>query len=456
MRKLVEFQILDSNAIYYGINLFDLMTNAGEVIADYIRNNHSKSEGIVFVCGSGNNGGDGFVASKLLSDEGFDITVLSTLPPKTSTAKKAFEQLKRDTENISNLDDYIPNAKLVVDCLLGSGIRGVPRPPFDKYIKQINKFENILSIDLPSGFGTEITVFPNCTLTFHDKKLGMDNNKCGEIFVKDIGFTKNMDELTGPGELLLFPKFDGNKHKGQNGKVAVIGGGPYSGAPALSALGAYRSGVDLVHVFVPESSYKQVSTFAPELIVHKLLGDIITKENIKSFFEEEFDSIIIGPGMGKDKVSLKAVQLILEKCTNVVIDADAISNYDFHDKNIIITPHKGELTRLGIQGKREDLMSFANDNNVTILFKGEIDLITDGHFFKKNKTGHPRMAVGGSGDVLAGVCGAFMAKGLTPFESARLAAYSLGKAGEKCHEEIGAGFLPTDLALALSKILLDN
>ena len=101
-------------------------------------------------------------------------------------------------------------------------------------------------------------------------------------------------------------------------------------------------------------------------------------------------------------------------------------------------------------------MSYANMNNLTLLFKGEIDLITDGRFFKKNMTGHPRMAVGGSGDVLAGVCGAFMAKGLTPFESARLAAYSLGKAGEKCNEEIGPGFLPTDLALSLSKILLKN
>ena len=76
MRKLVEFQILDSNATYYGMNLFDLMTNAGEVIADYIRNNHSKSEEIVFVCGSGNNGGDGYVASKLLSDEGFDLSLI--------------------------------------------------------------------------------------------------------------------------------------------------------------------------------------------------------------------------------------------------------------------------------------------------------------------------------------------------------------------------------------------
>jgi len=456
MRKLVEFQILDSNAVYYGKNLFDIMTNAGKVIADYIRNNYSKSEKIVFVCGSGNNGGDGYVASKFLSEEGFDIIILPALSPKTILAKKAFEQFKKDTENISNLNNYIYSAKLVVDCLLGSGIQGVPRPPFDKYIKQMNKFENILSIDVPSGFGTEITVLPNITLTFHDKKLGMDKNNCGKILIKDIGFTKDMDELTGPGELLLFPKFEGNRHKGQNGKVAVIGGGPYSGAPALSALGAYRSSVDLVHVFVPEVSYEQVSSFAPELIVHKLSGDIISKENIISFFEDEFDSVVIGPGMGKDKVSLEAVQLIIEKCNNVVIDADAIFTYNFHNKNIIITPHKGELARLGIQSKREDLMSFANDNNVTILFKGEIDLITDGDFFKKNKTGHPRMAVGGSGDVLAGVCGAFMAKGLTPYESARLAAYSLGIAGEKCHKEIGAGFLPTDLALSLSKVLLND
>ena len=456
MRKLVEFQILDSNAVYYGINLFDLMTNAGNVIADYIRNNYSKSEKIVFVCGSGNNGGDGYVASKILSEEGFDILVLSARSPKTNPANRAFEQFKRGTENISNLNDYISGTRLVVDCLLGSGIQGVPRRPFDKYIKQMNKFENILSIDVPSGFGTEITVFPNNTITFHDKKLGMNKDNCGKILIKDIGFTKDMDELTGPGELLLFPKFEGNRHKGQNGKVAVIGGGPYSGAPALSALGAYRSGVDLVHVFVPESSYEQVSSFAPELIVHKLLGDIISKENIISFFEEEFDSVIIGPGMGKDKVSFEAVQLIIEKCNNVVIDADAIFTYDFHDKNIIITPHKGELERLGIQDKRGYLMLFANDNNLTILFKGEIDQITDGTFFKKNKTGHPRMAVGGSGDVLAGVCGAVMAKGLTPFESARLAAYSLGIAGEKCHKEIGAGFLPTDLALSLSKVLLND
>lgn len=456
MRKLIEFQILDSNAVFYGLNLFELMTNAGKIIADYIRNNYSKSERIVFICGSGNNGGDGYVAAKILCEEGFEVIVLPAAPPKTDIARKAFEQFGNDTVNISNLNDYVSSTGLVIDCLLGSGIRGVPRSPYDKYIQQINKFENILSIDIPSGFGTDISVIPNHTLTFHDEKMGMNKKNCGEILVKDIGFPKDIDELTGPGELLLFPEFERNKHKGQNGKVAVIGGGQYSGAPALSALGAYRSGVDLVHVFVPESSYEQVSTFAPELIVHKLFGDTISTENIDSLFEDEFDSIVIGPGMGKDEASLEAVQLIIEKCDNLVIDADAISIHDFHDKNIILTPHKGELVRLGVQAQRNDLKLFAKMNNLTLLFKGEIDLITDGHFFKKNMTGHPRMAVGGSGDVLAGVCGAFMAKGLTSFESARLAAYSLGKAGEKCHDEIGAGFLPTDLALSLSKILLNN
>jgi len=160
--------------------------------------------------------------------------------------------------------------------------------------------------------------------------------------------------------------------------------------------------------------------------------------------------------MGKNIESLKTVQLVIEKCDNIVIDADAISNYDFHNKNIILTPHKGELSRLGIPSQQDNLMEFANENNVTLLLKGEIDVITDGHFFKNNSSGHPRMAVGGSGDVLAGICGAFMAKGLTTFESARLAAYSLGKAGEMCYNDVGSGFLPTDLVLSLSKVLQGN
>ena len=456
MRKVIEFQILDTNAIHYGVNLSDLMDNAGAGISDYIISNFDLGNSVSFVCGPGNNGGDGYVASNILIKEGYDVRIFTVSKPNTSILKKKYDLISGSVREIDELFDLEDKTNIVVDCLLGSGIKGSPRPPYDKYIDFINTFETIISIDIPSGLGTEYSVNPDVTITFHDYKIGMDENNSGIIILHDVGFPKDLDETTGPGELLLYPDFNPEKHKGQNGKVAVVGGGVYSGAPALSALGCYRAGADLVHVFVPESSFKQVSTFTPELLVHKLSGEIVTKMNLDILFEQNFDSVVVGPGMGKDSLSLEAVKAVIENCDNIVIDADAISKYDFRNKNIVLTPHKGELPRLGISTSKKDLIEFSSKNNVTLLLKGQTDVITDGYFIKNNTTGHPRMAVGGSGDVLAGICGAFMAKGLTPFESARLASYSIGKAGEECYNSIGSGFLPTDLALFVSKILKKN
>jgi len=456
MRKLVEFQILDTNAIHYGIDLSSLMDEAGKGIADYIDSNFDLETRISVVCGSGNNGGDGYVASRILIEKGYGVQIFQTSKPSSTIAKEKYNLVIEKVRDIKELSNFEKKTDILIDCLLGSGIKGEPRPPYDEYINIMNKFGKIVSVDVPSGIGTRHSIVPDVTITFHDYKIEMDEENSGIIILHDVGFPQELDEKTGPGELLLYPDFDSKKRKGQNGKVAIIGGGPYSGAPALAALGSYRAGADLVHVFVPESSFNQVSSFAPELIVHKLPGNIISENSMDLFFEEEFDSIVIGPGMGKNPESLNAVQLIIDSCNNIVIDADAISKYNFQNKNIIITPHKGELLRLGIESSRENLMLFSSKNNLTLLLKGEIDIITDGYFVKNNISGHPRMAVGGSGDVLAGVCGSFMAKGLTPFETARLAAYSLGKAGELCYEDMGSGFLPTDLALSISKILQAN
>ena len=453
MRKLIEFQILDTNAVHYGLDISDLMDNAGRGIADYILSNFDLEHSISVVCGTGNNGGDGYVASNILIKEGYDVRIFSVSRPDAGILKKKYELVLDKTRSIEELLDLKDKSDIVIDCLLGSGIKGNPRPPYDKCINFINDFENIISVDIPSGLGTNNYVIPDVTITFHDYKMGMNEDNSGIIVLHDVGFPKDIDEKTGPGELLLYPDFDPEKHKGQNGKVAIIGGGPYSGAPALSALGSYRAGTDLVHVFVPESSFEQVSTFAPELLVHKLSGEIVSKMNIDLLFEQEFDSIVIGPGMGKDPTSLEAVQTVIDNCDNIVIDADAISKYDFQNKNIILTPHKGELSRLGLKFNQKDLFEFSSKNDVTILLKGKTDVITDGHLVKKNSTGHPRMAVGGSGDILAGVCAALMAKGLTPFESSRLAAYCIGVAGEECYNNIGPGFLPTDLASSISMIL---
>ncbi len=455
MRKLIEFQILDTNALYYGIDLSKLMDNAGATIANYIIQNHKNNVRIAVVCGSGNNGGDGYVASSLLIAEGFDLTVFQSSIPTSTIAKNKYAQLEGDVKNISELGAHKNQTDLLVDCLLGSGIQGSPRSPYDKYIEVMNSFENIISVDVPSGIGSECTVIPNVTITFHDYKEGMNEENSGTIVLRDVGFPENVDKRTGPGELLLYPEFEKGKHKGQNGKVAIIGGGPYSGAPALAALGAYRAGIDLVHVFVPDISYDHVSSFIPELIVHSLPGDVFTEEHLDFVLNKisEFDAVVIGPGIGKQKETLKAVVELARNCDNLVLDADAIFDFDFERKNILLTPHRGELNRLIPDSELDNLLRYASERGVTLLVKGEVDLITDGNFLKTNSSGHPRMTVGGTGDVLSGVCGGLIARGLTPFEAARLGAYSLGKAGETCYEEIGSGFLPTDLALFLSKVL---
>ena len=137
--------------------------------------------------------------------------------------------------------------------------------------------------------------------------------------------------------------------------------------------------------------------------------------------------------MGKHEDSYEAVQFLIDNFDNIVIDADAINLYNFGNCNLLLTPHLGELSRLNIKNSRDNLMSFAKSNNLSLLLKGEKDYITNGDYFKINTTGHPRMAVGGTGDLLSGLCGGLIAKGLSPFEAGRLAAYSFGKAGELCY-----------------------
>ena len=238
MRKLVEFQVLDQNALHYGVNLSELMDNAGAGIADYICKNYKNNTRIAFVCGGGNNGGDGYVASSILLGKGFDVTIFKSSTPTSVIAKNKFLELGLMTKNISELEEYKGKADLLVDCLLGSGIKGEPRPPFDKYIEVMNSFENIISVDVPSGIGSRYAITPNVTITFHDYKEEMNEENSGTIILHDVGFPDYIDQRTGPGELLLYPEFEGKKHKGQNGKIGIVGGGPYSGAPALAALGA--------------------------------------------------------------------------------------------------------------------------------------------------------------------------------------------------------------------------
>ncbi|MDG1544206.1 MAG: NAD(P)H-hydrate dehydratase [archaeon] len=453
MRKLIEFQILDQNAEKQNFDLSILMNNAGTKVANHIIDNYNNTKIVTIVCGNGNNGGDGYVIANILIENGFQVNVLNSGLPKSSAANRALSNLQCDIIPLEDLGKFKDSSDILLDCLLGSGIKGEIRSPLDEYISLMNGFSLIISVDVPSGFGTKNSIIPDKTLTFHDFKTNMKSKNSGEIILLDINFPAEIDSMTGPGELLLYPDWNTSNRKGENGKVAIVGGGPFSGAPSLAALGSYRSGSDLVHVFVPENSYEAVSKFIPELIVHKLNGEQINPHNIEDLFNYDFDSVVIGPGMGKDSKSFAAVQILIDNYDNVVIDADAINLYNFSSKNIVLTPHKGEIERLEIRPTKDAMNQFALENNITLVLKGETDFITNGEYFKHNKTGHPRMAVGGTGDVLAGFLGTLLAKGLSGYEAGRLACYSLGLAGERSYDEIGSGFLPTDLAVSLSKVL---
>ena len=453
MRHIKEFQILDINAVDNGLDIYHLMNNAGNSLAEHILDQFSDCTSFIFVCGKGNNAGDGYVAASKLHANNIDVIVINVEGEVKPIPQKALEQYKGRIESVNFLNTLSNGNTLLIDCLLGSGIKGEPKESYGEIIDKINNFKNILSVDVPSGFLKNKTVVPTQTITFHDTKSGMSKSNSGDIFVADIGITEFIDQSCGPGELRLFPDFNPNNHKGQNGRVAIVGGGVYSGAPSLAGIGAYRTGVDLVHVFVPASSFDQVSKFAPELMVHKLESEYITEEVVEVLRQHNFDSIIIGPGMGKMDESLSSTSSIISNFDNLVIDADAINTYNFRRKNILLTPHLGELARLDVNSSEEDLMSFSKKHGVTLLLKGKIDFMTDGYNLKRNYTGHPRMAVGGTGDLLAGVCGGFMARGLSPFESARLGSYVIGLAGQQCYEEIGPGFIPSDLSVFISKIL---
>lgn len=259
----------------------------------------------------------------------------------------------------------------------------------------------------------------------------------------------------------LFKKRKSNSHKGENGKVLVIAGSDeFSGAPvlvAMSALACMRTGVDLCHVLTPEKTGFVVNTFSPDLIVHKVMGQKLTKKHLKKALElgKKVDSIVIGPGLGRKKATMSFVREVVRKTRKpIVIDADAIhafSKMKFRG-NTLITPHKKEfeifsgkkITGKTLEQKKKMVKEAAAKHNCIILLKNPIDIISDGKKIVLNKTGNPGMTVGGTGDVLAGLCAGFSALGLSLFDTAKSAAFVNGKIGEKLFKKKGYSFIASD------------
>lgn len=453
--------MLDINSEYLGVPIDALMENAGEAVAETIMNEVGTGKRIAVVCGVGNNAGDGFVTARNLMRHN-DVTVLLANPPaeiRTDNAKRAFEKVKHISS--SSVGVNFSKFDLVVDALLGTGTIKEVREPYRTLINRINESETfVVSVDVPSGLGTDIQVNADITVTFTGVKEGMTPENSGRIILQDIGIPADAKRFVGPGEYIYYPVRDPDAHKGESGRLLIVGGGPFTGAPALAGLAAYRMGVDLVNIATPWISYGPIASYSPNLIVHRLSDDVLDPRDVPRVLEllGSSDALLIGPGLGLDPSTQEAVLEIVRACqAPIVIDADGISAVSqdvsvLDGKSCVITPHAREYHTLtgrelpnDLDARQMDVTEAARELGVVLLVKGMIDVISDGAWTKLNKTGNAGMTVGGTGDVLAGEVGALLTKRVSPFNAARIAAFTNGAAGDLAFDRNGYSLMATDV-----------
>ena len=467
-----EFRVLDINAEYLGVAAEFLMENAGKAVAKEVIERFGEEGKIAVICGTGNNGGDGFVAARYLYDES-DVKVFTARPPeqiRSELSRINFEKVRELYIPLEamDLDEY----DVVVDSLYGTGMVNDVAEPYLSIINKINAFGGkVASVDTPSGLGSNAAVRPDLTITFHDIKEGMEEDNSGEIVVVDIGIPPEAEMFVGPGEFIYYPVPKETSHKGQNGTVLVIGGGPYVGAPVLAGLAAYRIGADLVHIATPKGSYVPIASQSADLIAHCLSSEVLVKEDVPKLLgiADLADAVLIGPGLGRDQRTVEAVREFIKDCRSpLVIDADAIKALAGETAILrkcagVITPHAREFVILSgkelpsdIDERGQCVRDFAQDVSMTVLLKGRTDIISDGHHWRLNHTGNPSMTVGGTGDILAGNTVGLLSKGIDPFYAARMAAFVNGLAGDRVFEEVGYGLMASDLLDKVAKVLMQN
>lgn len=457
MISALDSKVMDINAAAMDVDTSSLMGRAGEAIADLISERYGGKR-ILFCCGHGNNGGDGFAAAGMLEDTE-DITVAMIDPPSTIRSDAAlsfYYALKKPTIPFNELDGEYD---VLIDAGLGTGITGKVRPQYEEFIDFAGAFEgDVVSVDVPTGLGTDNAIVPKTTVVMHDVKEGCTEKECGEIIVADIGMPKEAYTHTGPGDMLRYPIPEDGSHKGDNGRLLVIGGGPYHGAPAMSAMAALRTGTDLVTLAVPDSCYHETASFSPVFVMKRLSGDVFCGKHVEELLKasESADAVLIGPGLGRNPDTEKAVREFVSACRKpMVVDADGLNSvgpgFVFPHKEVVLTPHHGEFMRLG--GRDEDVRELASRVGCTVLLKGSEDRISDGIRMKYNGTGCSGMTGAGTGDVLAGIVAGLLSKGASAFDSACLGAYISGKAGSSAFSKMSYGMVATDVIDRIPRVL---
>ncbi len=475
---------IEENAETLGFSRLCMMENAGSATARFISSKMDvRGKTFLFLCGIGNNGGDGFVAARHLRNMGARVVVVLVGRPHEIRSEEArvnwllllqMDDVEKffvaDSSETRVVKELLSKCDFVVDAMLGTGIKGFLKEPFASIVREVNSSgKTVFAVDVPTGLGPgsvekTLAVKASYTLTFHKAKDFLEGSPfSGQVEVADIGIPLEAELYTGPGDVKRVVKTRRrDSHKRDYGYVLVVGGSEtFSGAPALAALSALRVGAGLAMVVTPKPVAASVRAMSPDLVVYATPGEHLDAEAIPllSKLMDKADSMVLGPGLGLHEDTVEAVRMIVSEARNrllpVVVDADGFKAFKaFPDllKGVVATPHRGEFkhvfeAELGARWfeNASRLVELSSKHGFTLLLKGFETVITDGSNIKVNKHATPGLAVGGTGDVLSGIITTFLAWGNSGFTSAAAAAYVHGEAGLKAVEEKGFHITASDL-----------
>jgi ADP-dependent NAD(P)H-hydrate dehydratase / NAD(P)H-hydrate epimerase len=424
----------------------ELMERAAASVADEALRSFPDARRFAVVCGKGANGGDGRIAARILRESGRDAS---------------------ETDDLTGAD-------VVVDALFGTGFHGVPRPDAAERIERINASGRpVLSVDLPSGVDASTgeiagaAVRATVTVTFHGVKVGLavapGRFNAGRVAVADIGLEPQPTAAVRatPAVLALVPRRGDRDTKFTAGALLVVGGAPgTSGAAVLTATAALRADAGYVTLAVPESSLATVETLALEPVKRGFAHASATDSLAPDL--ERASALAIGPGLGRAAEVRGLVRALLERSRlPAVVDADGLYGLEpvSRDGPLVLTPHAGELARLldtdpdWVGAHRlEAVGRCAERFGAVVVLKGPDTIVREpGGRVIVCDTGPPSLATAGTGDVLTGIVGAFLAKGLDATDAAVAAAVAHGLAARSVSHQ--AGLIASDVVAALPSVL---
>lgn len=486
---------IKANAVAMGFDERLMVENAGSSVATALLHKHRRRR-ILFVCGIGGKGGIGLAAARhLLEIPDIDVSIAlvgNESMMHNPITKFNYHLLDEITEinefgeeNIDKLRELVRDSEVVVEALIGIGLKGKLYGIMARAIKIINESKkHVTCIDIPAGIDGDtgmpntVSIKPTHVLTIHRLKTGIEKSHLiSSTTIEKIGIPLSAELMTGPGDIMLAAEhrsLEANKYT--HGSVLVLGGSPeFKTAPLLSAYtvnivtASLRTGAGYATLVHPSGLPARLDEQSLNIPMRTMKGKTLSNEDLPMIESIKHNTLVIGEGMADERTSYRAISTLVkherDRGNITVVDATAIRalsrNKGIFGKNSILTPHYGEfkvlsgidLSNSGTRSRINTAINFAKDNNCVLVLKGHETIITDGDLLKINEPATPALATMGTGDVLSGIIAGFASFHRNAFESAAAGVYLHSKIADLLAIESGNHILATDVMSGIPKVL---